>query len=238
MIKTHHRARLCMTSLLAWLLLPAAAFATGGPNFGSVNWQPLGCDNPDLISHSSPGAVDFVGDQANPPASYAYDANYLYFRYRLDSDPGQLRPVRVDGAHAGAVGQPVPVPVPALAERQERQDRDLAQHDGLEHPLPALLGRFGGMLYSAPVGSLARQRWQARAQRRTDFLYFAFPVSTLIAEGRDLERQRSRAVVLLPGDVDHPNSFNKSFLNCPFQPYTKLDDRTRRSSPPWRRRTR
>ena len=33
-----------LAACVAWLLLPAAAFATGGPNFGSVNWQPLGCD--------------------------------------------------------------------------------------------------------------------------------------------------------------------------------------------------
>src|SRR5262249_9395624 len=60
-----------------------------GPNFDAVTWSPLGCNNPDLIVGASPSSVSFVGDQANLPAFYAYDADYLYFRYQMDSDPRQ-----------------------------------------------------------------------------------------------------------------------------------------------------
>src|SRR5262249_48807798 len=90
---THHRLWTGIAAFVAILLVPAASFAAGpnfdAPNFDAVTWSPLGCDSPDLIVGASPSSVSFVGDQANMPAFYAYDANYLYFRYRMDSDPRQ-----------------------------------------------------------------------------------------------------------------------------------------------------
>jgi hypothetical protein len=78
--------RSCLAFLVACLALPAASWA-GGPAFGAVSWLPLGCDRTDMVSASSPAAASFAGDPANPPAFYGYDADYLYFRYRMDADP-------------------------------------------------------------------------------------------------------------------------------------------------------
>jgi hypothetical protein len=72
--------------LVACLAAPAASWAAG-PDFGSVSWLPLGCARTDMVSPSSPPSASFVGDPANPPAFYAHDANYLYFRYRMGADP-------------------------------------------------------------------------------------------------------------------------------------------------------
>ena len=114
----------------AIVVATAPAFAAGNPDFDAVTWMPIDCATPDLISHTSPGSVNFVGDANSPAAYYAFDANYLYFRYRMDGNPTarRLRAVLVDGADAGPTGQSVPVPVPALAQRQGRHDRGLAEH--------------------------------------------------------------------------------------------------------------
>src|SRR5262249_37312750 len=73
---------------MASLFLPAASFATTGPNFDAVTCLQLGCDSPDLIVPPSRASACCGGNQATPPAFYAYDADYLYFRYRMDDDPG------------------------------------------------------------------------------------------------------------------------------------------------------
>src|SRR4029450_7520043 len=80
------RARRSIAALAPRLVPPAASFAAG-PNFDAVTWRPLGCDTPDLISPDSPSSASFAGDHANLPAYYAYDADYLYFRYRMDTNP-------------------------------------------------------------------------------------------------------------------------------------------------------
>src|SRR5262245_7035535 len=72
--------------LSASLLVPAMAGAAT-PNFNAVAWQPLGCPVDDLIKSDTPAAASFAGNQGNLPAFYAYDAEHLYFRYRMDSDP-------------------------------------------------------------------------------------------------------------------------------------------------------
>src|SRR5262245_53116052 len=77
-----------VAALVACLALPAVSMAAAqAPNFDAVSWNPLGCDTPDLITPDSPRSASFAGDHANPPAYYAYDADYLYFRYRMDENP-------------------------------------------------------------------------------------------------------------------------------------------------------
>jgi len=75
-------------ALLAVLLGAGRALAAGNPDFDAVPWIALGCNNADLITHTSPGSVDFVGDATYPAAYYAMDTNYVYFRYRVDRNPG------------------------------------------------------------------------------------------------------------------------------------------------------
>src|SRR5256885_15159583 len=82
-------ARTCaaMLGLLAVLVAHTAAAAVANPDFDGVVWTPLGCDPPDLISHARPAAGDFAGGATFPPAYFAPDASYLYFRYPVDRDP-------------------------------------------------------------------------------------------------------------------------------------------------------
>ena len=189
MISTRRPARTCIASLMC-LTLAAAAWA-GGPDFGSVNWSPLGCDRPDMVSASSPAAASFAGDSANPPA-------LLRLRRRLPLFPvpdgcqslerRRVCPVFVDGARAGGVGQSIPVPVPALAERQERHHRDLAEHGGLRRVLLSALPRQrrGRALLCPLHHGLARAIVPAATSFNGQpdwFVDFAFPVSTLVAKG-------------------------------------------------------
>ena len=89
------RPRAAMLGLLAMLAAQAATASAvspdtasaSSPNFDAVAWIPLTCDNQDLISHTSPAAVDFAGDATFPPAFIAHDDSFLYFRYRMDADP-------------------------------------------------------------------------------------------------------------------------------------------------------
>src|SRR5262249_6049150 len=76
-------------ALVACLVLPAVSTAAvPPPNFDAVKqWNGLGCDTPDLITQDNPRSASFAGDHANLPAYYAYDTDYLYFRYRMDENP-------------------------------------------------------------------------------------------------------------------------------------------------------
>src|SRR5262245_41106724 len=79
-----------VAALVACLALPATSMAEGpaaAPNFDLVSWNPLGCNTPDLITPDSPRSASFAGDHVNLPAYYAYDTDYLYFRYRMDETP-------------------------------------------------------------------------------------------------------------------------------------------------------
>jgi hypothetical protein len=55
------------------------------------------------------------------------------------------------------------------------------------------------------------------------FLDFAFPISQLIAAGAIGSSSDLEHALFFPATSTNPNTFNKSYLNCPFQPYTVLD---------------
>src|SRR5262249_60626157 len=100
------------------LTLAAAAWAAG-PDFDTVKWFPLGCDRPDMIKPDSPAAASFAGNAANPPAFYGYDADYLYFRYRMDANPAS------GGRFAQDFGTaPLPVPPGAPFPFQSKLSRE------------------------------------------------------------------------------------------------------------------
>src|SRR5262245_52622441 len=77
---------LAASTLLATLTVAGRALAAN-PDFDAPSWTPLICDAANLTVASSPASVNLVGDASYPPAYYAYDANYLYFRYRVDGNP-------------------------------------------------------------------------------------------------------------------------------------------------------
>src|SRR5437763_920805 len=76
-----------LVALLGAFLAAGRAMAAGNPDFDAVTWVPLTCDASPMVTHASPGAVDFVGDASYPAAYFAHDATYLYFRYRMDANP-------------------------------------------------------------------------------------------------------------------------------------------------------
>src|SRR5207244_1595796 len=60
------RSLVAVLGLLAGLLAQSATARAASPDFDTVTWTPLGCENPDLVSHTSPSAADFAGDATFP----------------------------------------------------------------------------------------------------------------------------------------------------------------------------
>ena len=77
----------CALGLAGMLLAAATARAQANPDFDAVAWTPIGCPAADLTADTSPNAVNFVGNATYPAAYYAFDSNFLYFRYRMDANP-------------------------------------------------------------------------------------------------------------------------------------------------------
>src|SRR5262245_22326959 len=203
------------------------------PNFDAVTWRPLGCDTPDLITPDSPRSASFAGDHANLPAYYAYDAGYLYFRYRMDTNP----------ASGGGFDQfawtalmQVPSDDPDDRFRYQyglslngKNDRIEIWQNTTASPVrfPQFQDAPEKLLYSVPAVSLARTVAAGTSFKGTAdwFVDFAFPVSALLhpdplhPDVHVIESQQDLARSLFfPATQTNPNNYNKSFLNCPFQP--------------------
>src|SRR5262249_24719213 len=79
-------------------------------------------------------------------------------------------------------------------------------------------------LYSTPVGSLARAV-PAPTSFNGDpdwFVDFAFPVQTMIPQGVISSADDLGQSFFFPATSTNPNNYSKSYLTCPFQPYTAL----------------
>ena len=125
-------------------------------------------------------------------------------------------------------GNRIPVPVPALAERQERHDRDLAEHAGLRR-VTSLRSSTTAQRSSSSPSPTPRARSRASFRAATSFngqpdwfVDFAFPVSTLVAKGVIASAGDLARALFFPATSTNPNNYNKSYLNCPFQPGTVL----------------
>jgi hypothetical protein len=81
------RARFAFVALA--LFAPASvARAVTGPDFDTVQWTALTCtDATEAPGDTTPSSVDLVGDAAHPAVYMSLDADFLYFRYRVDQDP-------------------------------------------------------------------------------------------------------------------------------------------------------
>ena len=67
---------------------PSALDAGGGPDFDSVTFRPLACSvNGDPAGDENPASTDLVGDATHSPTYFAWDDSYLYFRFRVTSNP-------------------------------------------------------------------------------------------------------------------------------------------------------
>src|SRR6185369_8154968 len=97
-MRTIERSPMHSNSRMSWTAVALAAIialasartaAAASPDFNSVQWTALGCPNADLITHDSPGSADFAGSSAagDEPAYYSFDSSFLYFRFRMGSNP-------------------------------------------------------------------------------------------------------------------------------------------------------
>ena len=219
-----------MAALVACLVLPAASWAAG-PDFGAVAWFPLGCERPDMVSSSSPGATSFAGDHVNAPAFYAYDADYLYFRYRMDSNPSS----------GTSFAQYVWTALMQVSSGDRFQYQYQLSLNGKSDTIeiwqntnatdvdfaPLFHDESDVRLFTAPfaTGSLARvvpanTSFNGGADW---FVDFAFPVSTLVAKGVIASPGDLAQAIFFPATATNPNNFNKSYLKCPFGPGATLE---------------
>jgi uncharacterized repeat protein (TIGR01451 family) len=218
--------RRCLVALLTCLLLPAVSQAAA-PDFGAVTWRPLGCAAPDLVSPASPAEASFAGDQANLPAYYAYDADYLYFRYRMDANPAS-------GGGFAQYAWTALMQVPSGDPYQYQYQLSLnGKNDRIEiwqntAPLDVKFPHFHddseSELSSVPVGSFARTVAAGTSFNGSPdwFIDFAFPVTTLVGKGVIASAGDLARSLFFPATSTNPNNYNKSFLNCPFQPVAPL----------------
>src|SRR5262249_13220641 len=219
--------RRCLAFLVACLALPAASWASG-PAFGAVGWLPLGCARTDMVSPSSPAAASFVGDPANPPAFYGYDANYLYFRYRMGADPfsgGALAQYSWTALMQVPSGNPYQYQYQLslngktdtieIWQNTTASDVDFSPlfHDDAEAKLFSVKYTTGALAESVPANFEGHSAY---------FVDFAFPVPTLVANGVIASADDLAHALFFPATSTNPNNYNKSYLKCPFQPGTAL----------------
>jgi hypothetical protein len=221
------------TCLVAAAPKPASA---ASPDFGSVGWAPLGCPVSDLIKHDSPAAADFAGSSAanDEPVYYAYDSQFLYFRFRTDGDPAS------SGGFANFAWTAL-MQVPGGDRFKYQYQLSLnGKDDTIEiwrnDPATAQPIEFSPLfaddaetkLFSTPYQTGSGVNTVTLARSLSDgsgdyFLDFAFPVSNLIAAGAIGSTSDLAHSVFFPATSTNPNNYNKSYLNCPFQPYTVLN---------------
>src|SRR5262245_11319343 len=219
-------ARSCPAALATCLGLPAASSAAD-PNFDAVNWLPLGCDTPNLITPDSPSSASFAGDHTNLPAYYGYNTDYLYFRYRMDTNPSSGSGF---DQYAWTALMQVPSGDPFRYQYglslNGKSDKIEIWRNTLASPVkfPQFQDAPEDLLYSVPVGSLARAVPAGTSYNGGAdwFVDFAFPVSTLVEQGVIASASDLAQSLFFPATQTNPNNYNKSFLNCGFQPAATL----------------
>ena len=226
--------RAACLGLVALVVLGAsAAGAAGDPDFGAVPWVALDCAlGGDPVGDESPSQVDIVGDAAHPATYYAYDAKYLYFRYRLDTNPVSK------GGYTEGIWSAL-MQVPAGNARQYQYEiavngksddlelwantsaRDLAFTPNFNDPAETLL--FGQGV-NAANGSTVNSTPLVRSVPADSafggsadyFLDFAMPISVLVANGAVAGAGDLPMSLFAPATSSTVNNFNKDHLECGF----------------------
>ena len=225
-------------ALLAVLLGAGRALAAGNPDFDAIAWTPLGCDTPVLTADTSPGSVNFVGDATYPAAYYAIDANYLYFRYRMDRDPAG--PGGFDSFTWTALMQ-VPSGNPFQYQYQlslegsgdnieiwantTAMDIDFSPlfHDDSEVKLYSQKYNLSNAttVNTTPLARRLPTGDGSNFGKDADyFIDLAFPVQALIATGAIADASDLAGSSFFPATSTNSNNYNKGHLNCPFLPTT------------------
>ena len=227
-------------ALLATLAGAARAGAQTNPDFDAVSWRALGCPAADLTSDTSPGAVNFVGNATFPAAYYAFDASYLYFRYRMDRDPagsGGFAQFAWTALMQVESGNPFQYQYQVSLEGSTddieiwhntvASDIDFSPlfHDDSEVKLfsqPYKLAN-GSTVNTTPLARrLATGDGSNFGNDTNYFVDFAVPVSALIGAGAITNANDLAGALFFPATSTNGNNYNKGHLNCPFLPTTDV----------------
>jgi hypothetical protein len=228
----HRVTRIVQTLGLIALLSAARTADAQAPDFDSVPWLPLGCAAGDAAGNVSPSAVDLVGDATHLAAYYAHDTSYLYFRYRVDGNPGGTN--SFDQYSWTALMQ-----VPSGNPYQYQYELSLnGKSDTIEVWAntnasnitfsPLFSDSAETKLFSQPVLTLPLARHLVASDGSTFgggpdyFVDFAIPVNALVAQGVIATPADLDGSLFFPATSTNPNNFNKGHLDCPFGPGTAL----------------
>ena len=238
-VKRSNRAqglRTACLGLVALIVLGAsAAGAAGDPDFGAVGWVALDCaPGGDPAGDESPSSADLVGDPSHPATYYAYDAKYLYFRYRLDSDPTSKGGF-VENIWSALMQVPSGNPKQyqyeiavngksdAIELWANTSARDLSFspnfNDGAEVRLFAqgVNAANGSTVNATPlVRAVPTGDGSAFGGSPDYFLDFAMPIDVLVANGVIADAGDLGTSLFAPATSSNVNSFNKDHFDCGF----------------------
>jgi uncharacterized repeat protein (TIGR01451 family) len=232
--------RLGWTLALAGALGARAALAQTGPDFDAVTWTAIGCPAANLTASTSPAGVNFVGNATYPAAYYAWDAGYLYFRYRMDASPagpGGFAQYSWTALMQVPSGNPFQYQYQVSLDGQDdtvqlwantvASDVDFSPlfHDTSEVQLfTRPYGQTGGTIgNTTPLArSLVAGDGSSFGNNADYFVDFAVPVSVLVAQGVIAAADELGSALFFPATSTNPNNYNKGYLNCGFLPYTNL----------------
>src|SRR5262245_6809208 len=257
-MRTTSRDSLTTRALVQVLL--AAALAVGGsasraaavqPDFDNVVLTPLDCGVPEPAGDESPASLDLVGTSQFPAAAVGHDADFLYFRYRVDrnatgaggfdnwawvallqvpnGDPFQYQyevSLNGDGSSddfGNSKGDTV-----EIWQNTSASDVDFTP---VFHDTPEV--RIYAQKYDFVSANTANTGPEARVTPTGDgsnfggnadyFIDFAVPVAELISHGVISSADDLNDVLYFPAVSTNASNFNKGYLNgCPFLPNTHL----------------
>ncbi len=221
--------------------LPAHATygSTGTPNFDTVGWKSLACDAQDLIAETSPSDINFVGTKTNSPAYVGYDSKYLYFRYRMDTNPDDWCGGLVKYSWTALLQVPG-----ANREQFQYQLSVNGKTDTIElwknttatniTYTPFFVDDSELKLFTismSKTGTLGNTKPLARVKSATTsyngtkdyFVDFALPVSLLVSKGVISGAGDLASVSVLPATATNPNTHDRGHLNCGFLPEIECD---------------
>jgi uncharacterized repeat protein (TIGR01451 family) len=221
------RTGLAVAALAALLALAPAARAQA-PDFDAIGWKPLDCGAGDPAGDETPSAVDLVGDAAHLSAYYAHDGSYVYFRFRVNGDPGG------SGGFASYAWTAL-MQVPSGNAFQYQYELSLdGKSDTVEvwantnasdidfSPLfndPAEVKLFSQNAATTPLARhLVAGDGSAFGGDPDYFVDFAVPVATLVAKGVIASAADLDAALFFPATSANANNYNKGHLDCPFSP--------------------
>jgi len=238
-VKRSNRAQGLRTAcfgLVALVVLGAtAAGAAGDPDFGAVRWAALDCaPGGDPAGDESPSSADLVGDPSHPATYYAYDAKYLYFRYRLDSDPTSKGGF-VENIWSALMQVPSGNPKQYQYEIAVNGKSDSLElwantsakdlsfspnfNDGAEVRVFAqgVNAANGSTVNATPlVRAVPTGDGSAFGGTPDYFLDFAMPINVLVANGVIADAGDLASSLFAPATSSNVNSFNKDHFDCGF----------------------